>query len=121
LGQDDDADERDAQLEAWARERFPMIKRIDFRWSGQVQEPADELALIGPNPGDAPHIDIATGDSGMGLTHGTIAGMLITDLILGRLNPWATLYNPSRWMMVRGAAGELVAENLNVVARSKRI
>jgi glycine/D-amino acid oxidase-like deaminating enzyme/nitrite reductase/ring-hydroxylating ferredoxin subunit len=118
-GQDDDADERYARLEAWARERFPMIERIDFRWSGQVQEPADGLALIGPNPGDAPHIYIATGDSGMGLTHGTIAGMLLTDLIVGRPNPWATLYNPSRRMTARGAVGELVAENLNVVAQFK--
>ena len=39
---------------------------------------------------------IATGDSGKGMTHGTIAGMLLTDLILGRDNPWATLYDPSR-------------------------
>jgi glycine/D-amino acid oxidase-like deaminating enzyme len=27
---------------------------------------------------------IATGDSGHGMTHGTIAGMLLSDLILGR-------------------------------------
>ena len=32
----------------------------------------------------------------MGMTHGTIAGILLTDLILGRENPWATLYDPSR-------------------------
>ena len=30
------------------------------------------------------------------MTHGTIAGILLTDLILGRENPWTTLYDPSR-------------------------
>jgi glycine/D-amino acid oxidase-like deaminating enzyme len=57
---------------------------------------ADGLALIGRSPGDEENAYIATGDSGMGLTHGTIAGILLTDLIMGRENPWASLYNPSR-------------------------
>jgi glycine/D-amino acid oxidase-like deaminating enzyme len=57
---------------------------------------ADGLALIGRNPGDEENMYIATGDSGMGLTHGTIAGILLTDLIMARENPWAGLYDPSR-------------------------
>jgi glycine/D-amino acid oxidase-like deaminating enzyme len=56
----------------------------------------DGLALIGRSPGGAENVYIATGDSGMGLTHGTIAGILLTDLIMGRENPWAALYSPSR-------------------------
>jgi Rieske Fe-S protein len=32
----------------------------------------------------------------MGMTHGTIGGMLVSDLILGRENPWADVYDPSR-------------------------
>ena len=32
----------------------------------------------------------------MGMTHGTIGGMLVSDLILGRENPWAEVYDPSR-------------------------
>ena len=51
----------------------------------------------------------------MGMTHGTIAGLLITDLITGRESPWASLYDPAR-QPVR-AAGEFVRENLNVVAQ----
>src|SRR5437763_1671724 len=59
-------------------------------------EPIDYLAFIGHNPFDHDNIYVATGDSGMGLTHGTIAGMLLCDLILGRPNPWAKLYSPAR-------------------------
>lgn len=116
-GQADDAFERYGRLEEWTRQRFPKAGEVEYRWSGQVQETADGLALIGPNPGDAPYIYIATGDSGMGMTHATIAGMLITDLIMGRDNPWATLYNPSRRMSKMGALRDLVGENLNVAAQ----
>ena len=49
-------------------------------------EPVDGLAFIGRNPGDERTCYIATGDSGNGMTHGTIAGMLITDLIGGTPN-----------------------------------
>jgi Rieske Fe-S protein len=75
-------------------------------------ETIDGLAFIGPNPLDRPNVFIVTGDSGMGMTHGTIAGILLTDLILGRENPWATLYDPSRKTL--GALGRFVKENLNV-------
>ena len=114
-GQEDDADERFEALEKWTRERFPMVKDVDFRWSGQVMEPVDYLSFIGKNPGVDQHIYIATGDSGNGMTHGTIAGMLISDLILGNPNPWEKLYDPSR-KTIR-AAGEFLKENLNVAAQ----
>jgi glycine/D-amino acid oxidase-like deaminating enzyme/nitrite reductase/ring-hydroxylating ferredoxin subunit len=113
-GQADDADERHERLAAWTRERFP-IEDIEFTWGGQCMETMDGLAFIGRNPMDADNVFVATGDSGMGITHGTIAGMLLADLILGRENPWAELYDPSRknvW-----AAGTFASENLNVAAQ----
>ena len=88
--------ERFRWLESWTRERFP-IQAVEHRWSGQVMEPVDGLAFIGRNPLDADNVFIATGDSGMGMTHGTIAGMLLTDLIRGVGNPWAPLYDPKRF------------------------
>jgi glycine/D-amino acid oxidase-like deaminating enzyme/nitrite reductase/ring-hydroxylating ferredoxin subunit len=113
-GQVHDEAERFGRLEAWARQRFPMLGAVAYRWSGMVMETIDGLAFIGRNPGDKDNVFIATGDSGMGMTHGTIAGMLLTDLILGRDNPWAKLYDPSR-KPLRGMAGkEFLVENLNV-------
>ena len=96
VGQADDADTRWQRLEAWTRERVPHIRRVAFRWSGEVMEPVDRLGLIGRNPNDHANVFIATGDTGMGMTHGTIAGMLLTDLVVGRANPWERLYDPSR-------------------------
>jgi Rieske Fe-S protein len=114
-GQADDADERHARLLQWARERWPMIVDVAFTWGGQVMETVDGLAFIGSNPLDKENVYVVTGDSGMGMTHGTIAGMLLTDLILGRDNPWAQLYDPARKTL--RAAGRFAAENLNVAAK----
>lgn len=111
-GQADDANARFDRLANWTRERFPNAGEVLFRWSGQVQETLDGLAYIGRNPADQPNLYIATGDSGMGMTHGTIAGMLLTDLIMERLNPWAELYSPARKPVK--AAWEYAKENLNV-------
>lgn len=113
-GQADDADERFDRLEAWTRERFSTAGEVEFRWSGQVMEPIDSLAFIGRNPGDE-NIYVVTGDSGNGMTHGTIAGILITDLVVKRENEWATLYDPSRVSL--RAMPEFAKENLNVVAQ----
>lgn len=112
-GQDANPEPRYTRLEEWARARFSMAGEIDFRWSGQVLEPTDGLAYIGRNPGDG-NVYIVTGTSGNGMTYGTIAGMLLADLILGRENPWAEIYEPSRVSL--RAAGDFLRENLNVAA-----
>jgi glycine/D-amino acid oxidase-like deaminating enzyme/nitrite reductase/ring-hydroxylating ferredoxin subunit len=114
-GQRDDAADRYARLEEWARARFPMMGEVQFRWSGQVMEPVDGLAFIGRNPMDQDNVFVATGDSGMGMTHGTIAGMLLTDLILGRANPWETLYDPARKTL--RAASEFTKETTNMASQ----
>jgi len=111
-GQADDAEARYTRLERWARERFPL-GTVKFRWSGQVMESMDGLAFIGHHPADQKNIYVATGDSGSGLTHGTIAGRLLTDLISGRENPWTELYNPAR--ITLGAAMEFAKETVNTV------
>ena len=77
-------------------DRFPQFGGVTYRWSGMVMETLDGLGYIGADPTGAENVYLATGDSGMGMTHGTIAGLLLTDLILGRPNPWAELYDPKR-------------------------
>jgi Rieske Fe-S protein len=95
-GQAEGIEGRFARLATWGRKHFPGIKEIAFRWSGQVMESMDDIAFIGRNPKDDPNVYIVTGDSGAGITHGTIAGILLRDLIVGRDNPWANLYDPGR-------------------------
>jgi glycine/D-amino acid oxidase-like deaminating enzyme/nitrite reductase/ring-hydroxylating ferredoxin subunit len=114
-GQADDAEARYSRLEQWARTRFPMIAEVKFRWSGQVMEPIDGMAFIGRNPMDKKNVFVATGFSGNGMTYGTIAGMLLTDLIQGRENVWEDLYAPSR--MTLRAAKSFAKETINMAAQ----
>jgi glycine/D-amino acid oxidase-like deaminating enzyme/nitrite reductase/ring-hydroxylating ferredoxin subunit len=114
-GQKDDAPDRFRRLEEWTRRRYPMVQSVEYRWSGQVMEPADGFAMIGPNPDGAENVYLATGDSGQGMTHGTIAGILLADLVLGKANPWAELYDPKRKSL--GAIKSMLRENLNVAVQ----
>ncbi len=114
-GQADDIEQRHPRLEAWARERFPSMGDVMYRWGGQVMETVDGLAFIGHNPLDHENVYVVTGDSGNGLTHGTIAGILLTDLILKRHNPWEALYDPGR--ITLRAAGDFAKEAVNTAAQ----
>ncbi len=102
-------EDRYALLEYWAKKYFP-IEDVIYSWSGQVLEPMDSIAYIGRNPSDKKNVYVATGDSGNGMTHGTISGMLITDLINEKQNPWQKLYNPSRFKIF--AAGKTFFKEL---------
>jgi glycine/D-amino acid oxidase-like deaminating enzyme/nitrite reductase/ring-hydroxylating ferredoxin subunit len=115
-GQEESPADCFGRLEAWAHERFRELGPLKYRWSGQVVETVDGLAYIGRSPSsDGDTVLLATGDCGMGMTHGTIAGILLTDRIQGRENPWAGLYDPARKTL--RAAPDLVRENVNAAAR----
>ena len=113
-GEHDDGDERFAELYRWTRRRWPMIGRVEFQWSGHIIEPTDYMAYIGRMPLDRPNVFIASGDSGHGMTHGTIAGILLTDLIRGRPNEWSSIYDPSRLRSITNT--DFATENLNVLS-----
>jgi len=103
--------ERFKRLESWTQNRFPVAGTVT-QWSGQILEPVDGLAFIGRNPGQQ-HVYIVTGDSGHGLTHGTLGGLIIPDLVEGKTNPWSSLYDPARRNLK--AAASYLKENLTTV------
>lgn len=109
---EEDSGSRFRRLAEWAEARFPVNGTV-ARWSGQVLEPVDGLAYIGRNAGKHDRVYIITGDSGHGLTHGTLGGRLVTDLIRGSANPWAALYDPAR--LTLRAAGDYIKANLATV------
>jgi glycine/D-amino acid oxidase-like deaminating enzyme/nitrite reductase/ring-hydroxylating ferredoxin subunit len=114
-GQADDFEQRFQRLEDWARARWPKAGEVVFHWSGQVMEPVDGLGYIGRNPSDEDNVYVVTGDSGNGMTHGTIAAMLIPELIRRGDHAWAKLYDPSRITM--RTAPDFAKENVNVASQ----
>jgi Rieske Fe-S protein len=80
---------------------------ITHRWSGQVIETPDGLPYIGET---ADRQFAGTGFSGNGMTFGTLTAMMATDRLLGVMNPWTDLFDPSRKKIV-GGAWNYVTEN----------
>ena len=117
VGQDDHPERCWDDIERWVRERFPMVGATTHRWSGQVMEPADALAYFGRNPLDDRNVFIITGDSGTGMTHCTAGAIAVTDMILGRPNAWADIYDPAR--KATHGLGEFVKEQANTLAQYK--
>ncbi|MBE9179668.1 FAD-dependent oxidoreductase [Oculatella sp. LEGE 06141] len=112
-GEDVDALERYQRLEDYVRQRYE-VESIDYRWSAQWYEPIDGLPFIGKSLAHD-HLYVATGFSGNGISFGTIAGMLLSDQILGRENPWGKLYDPGR-IKPLASAQQFVSQNLQVAA-----
>lgn len=111
-GQEKDHELRFTRLERWGRERFGITGPVERRWSGQVMQTLDGLAHIGHNPGSAKSMYVVTGDCGNGLTHGALAGILISELIQHGKHAWQTVYSPSR--MPIGGLGTFLSEGANV-------
>jgi glycine/D-amino acid oxidase-like deaminating enzyme/nitrite reductase/ring-hydroxylating ferredoxin subunit len=110
-GEADDAEVRFRKLEKWMRVRFPEARKVRHRWSGQILDPIDYTAFIGLSPGRK-RVFLATGDSGQGLTHGVVAGLLLADVTRGRSSKWTPVYDPPRKTV--GAIGRYVSDNMSV-------
>jgi Rieske Fe-S protein len=95
-GQEADGAVRFERLWHWTLRHFPIAEDVVDKWSGQVLETPDGLGFLGRFSDDEPNVYMITGDTGMGMTHCTIGGMLVSDQILGNSNPWVDVYDPSR-------------------------
>jgi Rieske Fe-S protein len=114
VGHEEATDTHLAALEAYTLRRFP-VSAVEHSWSGQVIEPADGLAYIGRNS-NSQHTYVGVGFSGTGMTWGTLTGMIVSDLILGKQNPYAALYDATRVKPVAGAK-DFIQENADVAFR----
>jgi len=88
-------EERYLRLEDYGRTQFG-IDNFEYRWSTQDMVSFDKLPYIGNLTPVNNHIYVATGFSLWGMTKSTLSGMILSDLILGRSNPWADLYDATR-------------------------
>ena len=86
---------------------------VVHKWSGEVIETADDYPLIGRIPGLGANELIATGDSGTGMTNGTLAGLMLAERVLGRGTPWDELFAPGRVTLEKGPVKEWVRENVD--------
>lgn len=98
-------------LEAYLGERFGAFE-VKARWTAELYAPVDGLPYIGPMRADSKHL-VAAGFDGDGLLFGTVAAMLLSEHILGRPHPHASLFDPTR-SKVLASAKQFVKEQANV-------
>ncbi|MDD2340836.1 MAG: FAD-dependent oxidoreductase [Methanosarcina sp.] len=89
-------------LEKWVRSVY-SVNSIDYHWSTQDVITVDHVPYIGRLTSDNENLYIATGFRKWGMTTGTVAAMILTDMILGRSNPWEEVYKPSRFKPIESA------------------
>ncbi len=101
------------KLEKHARDRF-NVKSIDYHWSTQDNITMDKVPYIGKAESKSKGVYVATGFMKWGMTNGTLAAMILSDLILGKDNPWSSFFDPSRSKPVVESTKEFIGTNISV-------
>ena len=85
-------------LEAFARRNYPQAQ-IVAKWATQDCMSLDGIPYIGQYAKSTPDLYVATGFNKWGMTSSMAAASLLTDLALGRKNPYGSLFSPSRTVL----------------------
>lgn len=112
VGQSKDSLIQYKELETFLRKHF-KVSEIAYQWSAQHYQSADNVPYIGLANRGAKHTYMATGYFADGLIYGTLAGIIIGDLILENKNPLTETYQSNRFDPISSLAF-LVKENTNV-------
>lgn len=75
------------------------VQELIYRWSTQDYTTLDKVPYVGRLTSKVPNIYVATGFRKWGMTNGTASATIIRDLILKGKNPWAEVYDPSRFVL----------------------
>ena len=94
-------------------EALYTVREVRYRWMTQDNVTVDHVPYIGRMGAEDSHLYVATGFKKWGMTHGTVAGRLLSDLILGRSNPWGEVFDPGR-RAITASATEFVGQQANV-------
>jgi Rieske Fe-S protein len=111
-GAEPDTDGRYRALEEFGRRHWG-VEEFPYRWSTQDYVPLDGVPYVGRLTRRSDHIWVATGFKKWGMTNGSAAALLLADLILGRENPWASLFDAKR-LKPLASAPTFLKENASV-------
>ncbi len=111
VGAEPDTEGRYRDLEDWARSTFD-VESVEYRWSAQDYATPDHLPYVGRSPLSFLTL-VATGFQKWGLSNGTAAAIMLSDLMSARENPWLPAFDATRIGDAK-AVGKLIVDNTKV-------
>ena len=113
-GTEPDTDKFYRRLEEWASHHYGLSEP-SYRWATQDNVSVDKVPYVGRLTRGSQHVYTATGFGKWGMTNGTVSAMIMTDLVVGRTNEWAALYDSKR-VKPLASAQKFVQENAEVAS-----
>ena len=84
--------------ERFAREYYPQAQ-TQYRWATQDCMSLDGVPYVGQYSPGTPELFVATGFNKWGMTSSLVAAEILCDLVQGKENSYALLFDPSRSML----------------------
>ena len=102
------------ELEQFAATHYPNAHER-YRWATQDCMTLDGVPYIGCYSKHTPDFYVATGFNKWGMTSSMVSAAILTDMILGKKNPYATVFSPSRSILRPQLVINAVEATLNLL------
>ncbi len=86
------------ELEDFARKHYKNAEIVG-KWATQDCMTLDDVPYIGQYSKSTPDVFVATGFNKWGMTNAMVAADILCDLLQGKSNPYAAVFNPSRTVL----------------------
>ncbi len=83
------------ELEDFAKKHYKNADIVG-KWATQDCMTLDDIPYIGRYSKSTPDVFVATGFNKWGMTHAMVAADILCDLVQGKPNPYAAVFDPSR-------------------------
>lgn len=102
------------ELEDFANRHYPNAK-IRYKWATQDCMTLDGIPYIGKYSGSTTDLYVTTGFNKWGMTSSMVSAMLLTDLVLGKQNPYEEVFSPSRRILRSQLASNAIQAVVNLL------
>ena len=100
--------------ESVASRYYPKAE-ISARWATQDCMTLDEMPYIGSYSKSTKGLYVATGFGKWGMSSAMLSAKILTDLILGKENPYASLFSPSRSILHKQLLSNGIETTINLL------
>ena len=86
------------ELEGFTRKHYKNTEIVG-KWATQGCMTLDDIPYIGQYSKSTPDVFVATGFNKWGMTNAMVAANILCDLVQGKNNPYAAVFDPSRTVL----------------------